>query len=202
MVNSQIDKDTLRLVYNRLSIEIIEFAKLLWENIKFFATLLSALVTLDIYLSNFAMKFIEYGTSISILMALLSMFMPFLILILSFIGHAELKRRWARLIETLASRAKVEALLRIHTDLSVEFKKLGIFPKDRYIHQRFSEIFKKYESSDDFVMAELSPKKGRKILRGKNFYLMMSRIYLIFKIIGVVLLVLKSIIIVTILLMP
>jgi len=136
-VNLQIDRDTLRLVYNRLSIEIIEFAKLLWENIKFFATLLSALVTLDVYLSNFAMKFMEYGTYISILMVSLSMFMPILILILAFIGHAELKRRWARLIETLASRAKVEALLGIHTDLSEEFKKLGIFPRERIFPLRF-----------------------------------------------------------------
>lgn len=190
-----IDKETLRLVYNRLSNEIIEFIKLLWENVKFFASLLTALVTIDIYLTNMIYSINIENHPISPILSIFSLILPILILALTFIGQSELRRRWARLVENVASRAKVEALLGIHNDLSEEFKKLGVLSDDKYIHQRFAEVFRKYRSTDELIQRELTISKRPDILRGKNFYVMMSRIYTIFKVISIILLALKILII-------
>jgi len=186
-------------VLGRLMDEVDTFVRLLWENIKFFAMLLSALITIDVYYTNILLSTQIDKPYIAILLAAISFAVPIVIISVAIIGHDELKCRWARLIETLTFRAKVETILGLHRDFSDKFVETGIFPGDKYIYQRFTEAYKSFSTSEDFIRYEVSPRKrGGHILREKNFYMMMSRIYLVFKAIGVLLLIVKIVLIVAV----
>ena len=179
--------------------EVDTFVRLLWEKIKFFATLLSALITIDVYYTNILLSTQIDKPYIAILLAVISFAVPIAIISVAIIGHDELKCRWARLIETLTFRAKVETILGLHRDFSDKFVETGIFPGDKYIYQRFTEAYKSFSTSEGFIRCEVSPRKrGGHILREKNFYAMMSRIYLVFKAIGVLLLIVKIALIVAV----
>jgi len=114
-------------VLGRLMDEVDTFVRLLWEKIKFFATLLSALITIDVYYTNILLSTQIDKPYIAILLAVISFAVPTVIISVAIIGHDELKRRWARLIETLTFRAKVEAIIGLHRDFPDKLLRPGYF---------------------------------------------------------------------------
>lgn len=191
MTKENINVRVLIEVYRSIQREIHEFVKLMWENVKFFTTLLTMVLTVDISLTQF---FIQKSISeLRLMFFSISMFLPFLIMLISYIGFLELKRRWMRLSEALTIWGKVGVLLGLHNDISDELKKAGIFPEDRYIFQRFTEQFKRYKSSEEFIKSSVKRMQGKDLIKSRNFYLMISKVYIVFFIIGIILILVKII---------
>ncbi len=120
----------------------------MWENIKFFSTLISALVTADIVLFNLLLN--AKALTGSPVLALF--FLPALVVLLSIFGRRDLKRRWSRILEAIANTAKMESLLGLYEPLPQQ----DVFPKDKYLYpERWFQSRRKYESTEKFVEGEM-----------------------------------------------
>jgi len=151
-------------------------AALMWENVKFFSTLISALITADILLLRL---FLDLKMRSSIPLLLLYLMLPGFIMSMSYMGERDLKRRWKRILEAIANCSKIESLLGVDTEIS---GKLRVFQKDRYLFpERWFKSRSKYSTTEDFIEGELKP---------ENMYTQMRKIYFITSLVGLLLVVL------------
>jgi hypothetical protein len=144
-------------------------AGLMWENVKYFSTLLSILITADILILR---MLLEVNAN-SNLVLILSLILPAFIIVTSILGEQELKRRWKRVLEAITHCAKIESLLGLDEDIS---SKLKVFQNDTYLFQRWAKSRKKYPSSQCFIEGEV---------KGYNMFTHMRKIYFITIIVGI-----------------
>jgi hypothetical protein len=160
-------------------------ASLMWENVKYFTTLLSALITADVFILRMLLDLkinstIFANTNYPVIILFSSLILPSFIIVASILGERELKRRWRRILEAIANCAKIEYLLGLNENISHILK---VFPNDSYLFQRWTESRKKYSSSSSFVEGEL---------KGYNMYTHMRKIYFITIFVGVFLIVIHT----------
>ena len=140
-------------------------AQLMWENVKFFTTIIGALITAHMTLLGFVKssgipQWIFYGSLITF---------PGSILLLSIFAEKDLKRRWKRVMDAIVNLSKLEGLIGLYADIG---DKLKSFKSDRFIFKRYKESADKFESSDEFIKFFSSTKQD-------NMYSSMRWIYYI-----------------------
>ena len=143
-------------------------ASLMWENVKYFSTLLSILVTADVFIVKL---WFEPKADPGIVF-ISSLILPVFIVATSILGEKELGRRWKRVLECLAISAKLEGLLGLCSDIS---DRLTEFKEDRFLYPRWIESRRKYQSSASFIKGEM---------KGYNMFTHMRKVYFITTVIG------------------
>ena len=152
-------------------------ASLMWENLKLFAVLIPAIITIDTFFLQ-AIFDNELPENTSGFRFLIFLF-PSLVITLSLIGESNLKRRWERTLESIGYLNKLEDLLGLRGNLP---ENRTVFLKDKHLFERyFREIEEEgvaIDTEDDFI--------EQKRLKN-NMYRPMRRVYAVFIVIGVVL---------------
>lgn len=149
-------------------------AGLMWENLRYFSTLIAALLTADLYLANFLMGArLATWPTVSILFPL-----PATVFALSVFGERDLGRRWSRILEAIANSVKLEHLLGLNDPVP----RLGVFPDDKHLYsERWHKSRANYKGSEDFVKGEM---------KRPNMYTHMRIVYYFTALVGLGLLVL------------
>jgi len=149
-------------------------ASLMWENVKTFSTLISALITADIFFLRFLLE--DMGSSFQqhlVSVKFLSLILPTLIMAMSILGERELRREYVRLLESIVHLAKIENLLGLEQKLpDIDGR---VFPGDKYLFQRWVTDRMKFKTSEDFIKSRL---------KGYNMYTCMRIIYIITFLVG------------------
>ena len=138
-------------------------AQLMWENVKYFTTIIGALITAHMALLGFIRdagipQWIFYGSLI---------IFPVSILLLSYYAVRDLRRRWMRVMEAIVHLVKMEGILGLYNDIS---NKLKNFKSDKVLFKRYKEEADKFDSSERFIES---------VTRGDNMYTSMRKIYYI-----------------------
>ena len=152
-------------------------ATLMWENIKYYTTLISVLITADIFILK-----ILLGVKM-LALSILSLILPTFIIFISRLAEANLERRWRRFLECVVHLAKLESLLGLHEEIPKELKK--VFEDDTYLFQSWVESHKKYSNSNEFIEGELI---------GDNMFTHLRMIYWMTCMLGVILIIFHIII--------
>jgi hypothetical protein len=150
-------------------------ASLMWENLKFFSGLISAIITVDTFFLKFTLDG-SMGSKYTSELTFFSIVLPILVLVLSLCGRNDLRRRWKRTLEAIAHLSKLENLLGL--DKSVK-EKVHVLAKDNYLFQRFSKSTKNIDSEKDYIYREMNE---------DNMYTSMKNVYNVLITIGVSLL--------------
>jgi hypothetical protein len=119
-------------------------ASLMWENIKFFCSFISALITADTFFISFVEEFKLQAPSQQLILIPI---LPSIVIAMSILGQRELKRRWSRTLEAIAHLLKLESLLGLNDPLS---GKISIFTNDEYLFDRYAKGKNEIKSEDDF----------------------------------------------------
>lgn len=122
-------------------------AQLMWENVKYFTAIITALITAHMALFAF---FRNAGIYQWMFYVPLIIF-PGSILLLSYYGERDLKRRWIRVLEAIVNLIKIEGILGLYIDISNKLKNLK---EDKFLFKRYKETADKFSSSDEFIKSE------------------------------------------------
>lgn len=153
---------------------------IMWKSVQYFFVLISALISANLIGLGMILELDDLQTQFYLLLIFLTF--PTLVIALSLVGEAILGRRLSRLLEAIAHTAKIEGLLGLSVDISEHLQKLNIFPKDRYLFERYSKSRVKYNSEEEFIKGEL-----RGGIEGRNMYTDMRKAYFLFIIVGIIL---------------
>lgn len=138
-------------------------AQLMWENVKYFTTIIGAFITAHMALLGIIKdagipQWLFYGSLIVF---------PVSIILLSYYATKDLKRRWKRIMDSIVNLIKLEGILGLYDDVSA---KLMNFKSDKYLFKRYKENAERFNSSNSFVECETE---------GDNMYTSMRKIYYI-----------------------
>jgi hypothetical protein len=168
-------------------------ASLMWENLKFFSVLISAIITADTFFLKFASE-VTNSTVISLfsipvnMIYLFSIPIPILVIFLSKYGKQDLRRRWSRTLEAIAHLSKLENLLGLDKEVA---GKLTNFKNDTYLFDRFTKDTKHMGCQDDFIKKVM--KEDKKAMKKEtkenesvkgNMYIAMRKVYFVFYVMG------------------
>jgi hypothetical protein len=155
-------------------------ADLMWENLKYFSVLISGLITANAFFHKLTFDNLTLGY------ASFSLMLPILIILLSFCGKSDLKRRWRRTLESIAYLNKLEDLIGLNEPVT---GKINVLKGDDYLFQRYH---------DSTFREEKDPKTGKVIktdiktvneyrdywMYKDNMYRAMKRVYYVLGSIG------------------
>ena len=146
------DKDTLLILYGQVSENARYVVDKIWTNVRFFATLTSALITLTVMIMISMMK-----GQVGIIPApirLVLIFIPLINIALSILGIKNLAREYKRFLDWIAALSKIQEKLGLY-----ERTRFRTFQKDKYIlPERFSQHA--YSSTEDFIEAMMKSKSS------------------------------------------
>lgn len=143
------DKEILPMLYKEAS-EKEKFAvSNAWENVKFYTTITSALMTISI------LAFIQSADKLKAysfpnIVIFIMMLVPIIVIIVSFIAIKNLEREYSRFLEWISVLEKVREVLGLYQE--VQTKK---FSDDKYLlPKRFVES--QFPSSEEFIKTGLA----------------------------------------------
>lgn len=84
-------------------------ASLMWENLRFFSVLITAIITANTFFLNLTVNNPSLGNGV------FSLVLPSLVILLSIFGYRDMGRRWERTLEPIAHLNKLEELLGLHS---------------------------------------------------------------------------------------
>jgi len=149
-------------------------ANMMWENLKYFTTLTSALVTASLVLLKLLFD-LKSGSNSPLPPWLLSssLVIPLFSLITSVLGYFDLKRRWSRIMDSIVHLAKLESLLGLHEKMPAR-----VWQDDSYLFHRCRDRIIAYDSRTDFIRGETE---------GSNMFTHMRRMHVILAFVAIVL---------------
>jgi hypothetical protein len=167
-------------------------ATLMWENVKYFATLFGALLVAHMALLAFFWP-IEPGELPSDIKASVLIF-PLAIIAVSVYAYFDLRRRWDRFLLVAAQLCKLEVLLGLHDDIGEKLDRyqkenLSCFKEDKFLFKDYRRNLY-HANSDNFRLHGI-----RWRVRNGNMLTSMGSIYWITIAIGIGLMMLDMILI-------
>jgi hypothetical protein len=154
-------------------------ADLMWENLKFFSVLITALITANTFFLNLAVDNLSLGNS------LFSLVLPSLIILLSIFGYRDMARRWRRTLEAIAHLIKLEGLLGLREPIPEELR--NALKENSRLFERSFNTTQGYDTQDKFIDDNMNK---------RNMFKDMGWVYLILAIAGGCLLVFAALLIV------
>jgi hypothetical protein len=145
-------------------------AGLMWDNLRLFSVLIPAVITVDTLFLNFIYEPSMKEHTLQLLP--ISLAFPAVVISLSVAGFMDLFRRWKRTLEAIVHLNKLEDLLGLNEPLPQDKK---VFEKDTHLFQRYHDETKDFKTEKDFI------KKNRFKF---NMFTSMMIVYVIFVIIG------------------
>jgi len=146
------DKEKLLSIYS----EVIQQAKFtidkLWESVKFFTTITSALLTASI--GGFIVITKEKLLDEQIIIVFILIFIPIIIIAVSIIGILNSKREYLRFLTHVTILDKIQEKLGFYNEI-----KFLVYPKDKFqLPEKF--IKNAYNSSEDFIKSAFKNKNS------------------------------------------
>jgi hypothetical protein len=172
------DRQTLLDIWKTRSNDMKFYQDAMWKSVQYFFVLISALISANLVGIGTIVGLKTFQTQFYLLVTFL--IIPILVIILSFIGIAILRRRFSRFLELVAHLGKIEGLLGLSVDISERLQKLSAFQKDNYLFQRYVKSRNRYASEKEFIESELGGG-----IEGRNMYTDMRKAYWIFIVVGV-----------------
>jgi hypothetical protein len=146
-------------------------ASLMWENLKFFSVLISAIITVDTFFLKLTFDGSLPGHAFEL--SIFSLVFPALVMSLSWFGKNDLKRRWDRTLEAIAHLIKLEDLLGLNARYSG-----NALEKDNHLFQRFHDSAEGIKSEEEFKQNKMNE---------NNMFTSMKKVYWILGIVGLLL---------------
>lgn len=167
-------------------------ADLMWQNLKYFSVLISGLITANAFFLKLTFDNLTLGY------ALFSLMFPSMIMLLSFCGKSDLKRRWKRTLESIAYLNKLEDLLGLNESVS---GKINVLKGDSHLFQRYHDSTVKEEKdrkTGDVIKTDIKTVEEYRDywMYKDNMYRAMKRAYYVLGIIGLFLVFVSSLLII------
>lgn len=140
----------LYLEYNQVSRFIVDK---IWTNARFFTTITSALLTVTV--AALIKVVLDDATKPQVSTACLFLsLLPFMVIILSWIGIRNLRREYERFLNWVTVRSKIQEKIGLYQEVSS-----CIFPEDRYLLPK-GYVENPHESSEAFITSALKSRSS------------------------------------------